>query len=94
MTRIKIFPKRKSSSNQSTNNVITTVNTSPSQDSILPCYLTVNSNPNEYPSNSQSVIDENESPVLSKSMHNKLPLYSAIFLELFILTFNSLIQSC
>ena len=47
MTRFKLFPNRKSSLYQFTNNVITAVNTSPSQDSILPWYSTVNSNPND-----------------------------------------------
>ena len=57
--------------NQLTNNVITTVNTSPLQSSILPS-STVNSNPNDYLLISQSVNDGNESPVkiISKSNYS------------------------
>ena len=51
MTKIKLFPKRKSSLNQSTNIVTTILKTSPLQDSILPSYSTVSSNPNDYPLN-------------------------------------------
>ena len=75
MTKFKLFPKRKSCLNQSTNIVITTVNTSPLQDSILLSYSNVNSNPNDYPLNSQSVIEENESldKIYSKTIFFNLP---------------------
>ena len=55
MPRFEIFPKRQSSLDQSTNNDDKTANTSTLQNSILPCYSTGNSNPNDYPLNSQSV---------------------------------------
>ena len=70
MTRCRLFPKQKSSLNQSTNNDNNTTKTSSSQNSILPCYSTVNSNPNDLPLNSQSVLDENECPVKVYSITN------------------------
>ena len=54
MTRFELLPKRRSPLNQSTNNANITANTSTLQDSILPCYYTVNSNPNDYPLKSKS----------------------------------------
>ena len=59
MTRFKLFPKRKNSLYQSANSDKKTGNASTLQDSILPSYSTVNSNPIDYPLNSQSVNDEN-----------------------------------
>ena len=72
MSEFKLLPKQKSSLYQSTNNGITNVNTSPLQDSILPAYSTVNSNPNDYPSNSQFVIDENVK-IYSKTKYSSTP---------------------
>ena len=58
MTRFKLFAKRKSSLYQSTKNYNNTANTSALQNSILPCYSNVNSNPNVYALKSHSVNDE------------------------------------
>ena len=52
-----------------------TANTSTLQDSILPCYSTVNSNPNDYPLNSKS---ENESLVKVYSKTN-YPFFRHLF---------------
>ena len=47
MTRFKLFSKRKSPLNHHINKDINIANSSSLQDSILPCYSTVNSNAND-----------------------------------------------
>ena len=68
--RFKLFPKRKSSFNQPTNDGNTTDNTSIFPISALPHYLTVNLKPKDYPLNTPSDNYDSESPVKVYSKTN------------------------
>ena len=74
-TRFELFLKRRSPLNQPFNNDNITASTSTLQNFILPCYSTVNSNPNDYPLNSKS---ENESLVKVYSKTN-YPFFRHLF---------------
>ena len=85
ITRFILFSKRKRSFIQSTNNDKNSNNSS-LQVSTIPHYSTVNSNSNDYPINTLSVNNDNESPVEVYSKSNYPFPPHAIFLELVILT--------
>ena len=73
MTRLKVILKRKKLLYLFTNKDNKTANTSALKDSILPCYSTVNPNPNDYPLNSQSLM---KMKVLSKSIVKQINNWS------------------
>ena len=72
MTRFSLFPKRKSSFNQPTNDDNTTDKTSTLPISTVPHFSTVNPIPKDYPLNSPSDNNDSESRVKVYSKTNNL----------------------